>query len=93
MGKQLVELIGSGFGLASEAISLARNSSPKYPPHYDNFPSRDLTMDQNGEFVFADEKATGELRFLLSRTSTTHMQNFRPTAKLFFSEICRTSHR
>lgn len=38
MGKDLVKLIGLGIVLASEAISLARKNSRKYPSHYGNFP-------------------------------------------------------
>ncbi|KAJ5302392.1 hypothetical protein PENANT_c008G08881 [Penicillium antarcticum] len=54
MGKYLVKLIGSGIGLASEALSSARNKSAEYTSHDDHSPSRNLTMDQSHEFVFAD---------------------------------------
>ncbi|CAI7606925.1 unnamed protein product [Penicillium glandicola] len=59
MGKLLVKLIGSGIDLASEAISSARKSHNS-PSEY-NAPSRDLTMDQSGEFVLTDEKTAGIL--------------------------------
>ncbi|KAJ5999880.1 hypothetical protein N7481_000289 [Penicillium waksmanii] len=56
MGKLVVKLIDSSI----DAINAARNRSSSYSSH-DPTTKRELTADQSGEFVIADDKVAGAL--------------------------------
>lgn len=57
MGKIVVKLIGSGIN----AIKEARNRSSSHGSTYDVPNTRDLTADQSGEFVIADDRVASAL--------------------------------
>jgi hypothetical protein len=57
MGKMVIKLIGSGL----DAINAARNRSSSYISSHDLNTKRELTADQSGEFVIADDKVAGAL--------------------------------
>ncbi|CAI7598408.1 unnamed protein product [Penicillium pancosmium] len=57
MGKLVVKLVGSGI----DAINAARNRSSSHNSSHDLTTKRELTADQSGEFVIADDKVAGAL--------------------------------